>query len=157
MWKEILVNDIEGLTKFANIRNTFGCSGTWDYNIVKKILTIKKNCHMFMYESDKYDMVLGFKEDAKSGLIVFTTISVGRVKLEDYEESLKILGRKIRDYLIKKNNRLSMPSSQGVEELHPNVLRVGFDTMIVMMTKYWKEIGLKLDWEKHGYIEVEVI
>ena len=156
MWRELTVNDTEGLIKFANIRNLFGCSNTWDKDMVIKIMTIKKDCHMFLFESEKYDMVVGFKKDVVTHKIVFIAIALGYLKVEDNEDALKIMGLKIRDYLVEKKNSLYMPSSKGFDEKHPNVLKVGFDTMISYCVNYWAEIGLITNWTKNNFITIEV-
>jgi len=156
MWKEIFVDDIKGLEKFAKIRNLFGCSNDWTKDRVIKILTVKKDCHIYLYESEKYDMIVGFKEDAITGKIVFVAIALGYLKVVNYEEALKVMGRKIKEYLIEKKNSLYMPSSKGFDEKHPNVLRVGFDVMISYCVNYWKEIGLIVDWTKNNFITIEV-
>lgn len=156
MWKEIFVDDIKGLEKFAKIRNYFGCSADWTKDNIIRLLEVKKDSHQYLYESLKYDMIVGFKKDRETKKIVFTAIALGRLEVKDYEEALKIMGTKIRDYLVEKNNSLYMPSSKGFDEKHPNVLRVGFDVMISYCVNYWKEIGLIVDWTKNNFITIEV-
>jgi len=156
MWKEIDVNDINALEKYTILRNSYGCSVNFTIEKVKFQINRLTDCHLFLYEDNKFTLMVGFKLNPRTKKIIFVGIAMGILKIKDYPIALKLIGNKIREHLIEKNNVLEMPSSLIFEDLHPNVKKIGFDKIIEVVKKAWEECGLIVDWIKDKYIRIEV-
>ena len=155
MWREITVNDDRALEKYTILRNSYGCSVNFTIEKVKFQINRLTDCHLFLYEDENFNAMVGFKLNPKTKKIIFVGIATN-ADTNNYNKALTEIGNKIREYLIKENNILEMPSSLIVEDLHPNVKRIGFDKIIEIIKKAWEYSGLKVDWVKDKYIRIEV-
>jgi len=74
MWKEILVDDIEGLEKYVAHYNTMFCNieknSTISTELIKKILNLKKDCHCYYYSDIERDIIVLYKYDDVYDIIV---------------------------------------------------------------------------------------
>jgi len=93
MWKEIKKTDTNKIKKFVDIANLMNYCSEYVLTLenIKSFLERKIDAHIFMYESEPLDIVIGFKKiDAKNSIKIAFTGNLIKDKNVSFQDIAKV-------------------------------------------------------------------
>jgi len=158
MWKEIFIDDEEGIQKFVDIDNSDGCIAKINPTTREMILHIlgKKDAHLFMFDNGTFEILLAFVRKPEYVLCLRCVIKWDYFdQTIDPNDALEFVATKEVEYLKERNIKLRMAvfSDEKVATLpDQHILEWYGDSMIPIYETYGAKIRRYKD-----YVEVEVI
>lgn len=112
MWEEIFLNDIEGIQRHVDHYNTMPCNiqsnKTINFDLVKRILTLKTECHAYFYEDLDRQIIMLYKYDSTYDRIVvfqwFDNISIAE-SLRNFDKGWDIYRTFIK-MILERHNKI---------------------------------------------------
>jgi len=141
MWREI--TKIEDMEKFALLRNDFGCSVNYTADKLKHNIENKIDCKYFIYEVDKFKILLGFKYNQGTEKMTWMTFLIINCIEEDYPEALRQMAKKTKE--IMKKYQLGLLNEYNYKELElvNQTFKFGYYKCFNILKTEFEKLGLK--------------
>jgi len=150
MWREI--TKIEDMEKFALLRNDFGCSVNYTADKLKHNIENKIDCKYFIYETDKFKILLGFKYHQTHKMLTLMTFTFIVSNINDYLKIFDITAKKMKEVMEEKN--LNLINEYGWEELQATNLgigQLGYWKFLTLFKERAEKIGLIVNFDEYKF------
>jgi len=149
MWREMIT--LEDFNEMASLRENFGCGINKTGQIYLNIIERKTDCHYYRYESDKIELIKGYKElNGVINLIAYTI----KAELEDYPEAVRLMAEHAKEYLSTRTIKKLAIYYGSDDEIQMNeanigIGKIGFSEFMKIVIEEYGKIGFKTTFGKN--------